>query len=133
MELRVLCSGVPIGTFEVTACAGLAHAILSPGGSFEMARPDAELAGAALSIRHSAWRYWPSARGDFADAFAAALAGGYELSDTRGLPVGAASVALIAKANDTIVVADFRPDCARVVARLAVSPTGGNDRRRPAA
>ena len=82
MELRVFCCGVPIGTFEVTACAGLAHAILSPDGGFEMARQEAELAGAALSIRHSPWRYWQSAR---------------------------------------------------VVARLAVSPAGGDDRRRPAA
>ena len=135
MQLRVLLSGVPIGTVEIPLLEGLSHGALAASDGYEIARRQAEAAGYALSLRDLEWHCWPHSRGDFAEAFAAALAGGYELTDLRGIPIGAASVSVVAlPAGDSqSVIADFRPDSARMLAKLRGSSDVGGGRQRPAA
>ena len=135
MQLRVLFSGVPIGTVEIPLLEGLSHGALAASDGYEIARRQAEAAGYALSLRDLEWHCWPHSRGDFAEAFAAALAGGYELADLRGIPIGAASVSVVAlpAGNSRSVIADFRPDSARMPAKLCGSSDVGGGRQRPAA
>jgi hypothetical protein len=136
VELRVRYAGVPIGTLTLDAPSGLAHGLLSPGAGYELTRQQVETAGRLLAPRGIGARfYWPASRGDFADA-ASTLAGGYELEDLRGMPVGAASVVVFAPPGSEakpIVVADFRPQAAHVFAELPESDDSGGGRRRPAA
>ena len=137
MELRVLYFGVPIGTTELPVLAGLAHGVLAPGAGYEIARTQVERASRMFAPPgESAQRYWPQTKGDFAEAFAAANAGGYELEDRSGLPVPAASVVIFAvdgRGSAPFVVVDFRPQPAHVLAVLPNEPGTGGGRRRPAA
>lgn len=137
MELRVLYDGVPIGTTELPALAGLAHGELEPTSGFEIARPRVEAAAGSFSPRGPlVRRYWPRTAGDFADQFACGLAGGYELEELCGLRVSVASVVVITRcgASDTVaVVADFRPQSAQILAVLPDTHGDGGGRHRPAA
>jgi len=76
------------------------------------------------------------ARGDFADVVASSVAGGYELEDLRGMPVSAASVSVFGPPgleHHPVVVVDFRPQTAHVLAAIPHADGTGDGRRRPAA
>lgn len=137
MDFHVRYAGVPIGTITVGLLAGLAHCALAPSSGYGLVREQVESAGKQLAPNGlAARRYWPSARGDFADLVASPVAGGYELQDLHGAPVGAASVAVFAppdRESQPLVVVDFRPQSAHVFAELPETDGAGGGRRRPAA
>ena len=137
MELRVLYSGVPIGTVELPQLAGLAHGVLRPSAGYEIARELVDKAGRIFAPPgRGARRYWSPTWGDFADAVASATAAGYDLEDRRGLRVSAASIVVFAvqgHENSPVVVVDFRPQSAHKLATLLNPSDTGGGRRRPAA
>lgn len=130
----MLHAGAPIGTATLDASHGLACGRLVPAGGYAAMRSAAEFAGSVLARPSPEWRHWPASRGDFAEAFAASLAGGYELTDARGMPVWAASVAVFALPHERdapTVVADFRTDASRAPARLRYRSSDDGARHDP--
>lgn len=111
MEVEVRYHGISIGTASLESPTGIAHGMLRTNAGYEHARHAAEAAGVLLVSRGLEWRYWPASRGDFAVAFAAAVAGGYEITELRGEPVPVASVSVLAWPHlekQPLVVVDFR-------------------------
>jgi hypothetical protein len=137
VDFRVRYAGVPIGTITLDALTGLAHGVLTPVAGYELVRAHVEAAGRIISANGlGARRYWATARGDFADIVGNTVAGGYDLQDLRGTPVGAVSVVVFAPPggeNRPLVVIDFRPQAAHVFAVLPDIDVTGDGRRRPAA
>jgi len=134
MHFRVTCAGIVIGTAEFVPAAGLAHAPLEPGPGYPFAAAAAWALGQDLGRR----QFWPRTAGDFADEAAARWTGErLALEDVTGRELGVNNLVVVefpaGMGGATItVVADFRPDLARVEAFLrTVGPGGG--RTRPAA
>ena len=136
MLLRVTCGGVVIGTAEFDPPVGLAHAPLTPTSGYILAVTPAQTLGRKLAET----RYWITADRDFADATATAWEGGrLALEDEMGRELAVNNIVVIDSpaipvGHATVrVIADFRPDLARVAAReLTTGPPPGN-RNRPAA
>ena len=136
MLLRVKCGGVVIGTAEFDPPEGLAHAPLLPTSGYALAVSPAQ----ALGRTFAKTQYWLATNRDFADAAAAAWEGGrLALEDVLGRELAVNNIVVIdspamASGQATIrVIADFRPDLARVAAReLTTGPPPGS-RNRPAA
>ena len=134
MHVRVTCAGIVIGTAEFLPATGLAHAPLEPGPGYPFAASAARALGRDLSVR----QFWSPMAGDFADEAAARWTGDrLALEDVAGRELGVNNLVVVecpTRVGDSPikVVADFRPDLARVEAFLrTVGPGGG--RTRPAA
>lgn len=135
MRVRVTCSGVLIGFAEFEPPDGLAHTILSPAPGYALA----SAASQALARDLGKTQHWSAYEGDFADVAAARWEGGrLALEDETQQELGVANVVVleypaIGQAAPVIrVVADFRPDLARVEAFLRTLG-GPGGRTRPAA
>ena len=134
MRVNVTCAGVIIGAAEFVPASGLAHAPLEPGPGYVFAAAAAQALGRDLSHTQS----WLSASGDFADEAARRWSGDrLALEDLVGRELGVNNLVVV-ELPATVggaairVVADFRPDMARVEALLqTIGPGGG--RTRPAA
>lgn len=121
MLVRVTCAGVVIGTAQFDPPQGVAHASLSAATGYGIAAPAARLLGESFVRTQS----WLPEQGDFADVASARWRGGrLALQDMSGreLPVG--NVVVIdglPPAPDgglVRVVADFRPEIARVESHI---------------
>jgi len=135
MRVRVTCAGIVIGIADFVPAAGVAHAVLEPEPGYSFAADAAQALGRELS---SSDQFWPAGRGDFADEAAAQWSGDrLGLEDVVGRELGVNNLVVVEYPSfggvPTIrVVADFRPDMARVEAFLrTIGPGGG--RTRPAA
>jgi hypothetical protein len=134
MRVRVTCAGIVIGIAEFVPASGLAHAPLDPSPGYPFAAAAAQALGLELSHTQS----WLPINGDFADEAARRWPGDrLTLEDLVGRELGVNNLvvvefpALVGGAS-IHVVADFRPDMARVEALLqTIGPGGG--RTRPAA
>jgi hypothetical protein len=129
----VTCAGIVIGSAEFPSLAGVAHARLDPDPGYPFAARAALKLGAELS----GGLYWPADRGDFSDEASRRWNGDrLALLDELGRELGVNNVTVVEYptrrgTGPIVVVADFRPDLARVEAFLrTIGPT---DRRRPAA
>ena len=94
----------------------------------------------ATSLVASHWRSVPPSPGTrfgaiFADAFARRWqdAGRLALADAFGRELGINNIVVLERFRGPVVIADFRPDLARVEAFLHTLHDGGNGRSRPAA
>lgn len=129
MQLSVTCSGVVIGSAEFDPPEGLAHAPLITSAGFAMAA----YAAWELGEHFVTGQYWSPLFGDFAAAAAGRWTGGrLALQDFAGEELSVNNLAVVFNRRGIHVVADFRPDLARVEAFLKMlGPSGG--RSRPAA
>ena len=133
MRVRVTCAGVVIGAADFQPAEGLAYAPLTPRAGYAMAAAAARVIGEQFART----QVWSPVVGDFADEAAARWTGErLALEDETGRELGVGNVVVLElPRSDEVaitVVADFRPDVARVEAFLrTVSPGGG--RSRPAA
>jgi hypothetical protein len=136
IDVRVTCAGVAVGTAVFQRSEGLEYADLVPTDAYAMIAWHAQEIGTSLSRRH----YWPPHRGDFAEALAEQWSGprlAFESERGRELAVSSIVVSEFTApgaAASIRVIADFRPDLARVAALLASTarPDGGAQAR-PAA
>lgn len=135
MHVRVTCAGIVIGMAEFEPASGLPHATLDvePGYSFA--------AAAARELGHEFGRtqFWSPISGDFADEAARRWSGDrLALEDLTGRELGVNNIVVVEYQTRVggeprvTVVADFRPDLARVEALLRTVGSGGG-RTRPAA
>ena len=134
MRVRVTCAGIIIGSAEFVPASGLAHAPLEPESGYPLAAAAAQALGHELSRT----QFWLAVNGDFADEAASRCSGDrLALEDLTGRELGVNNLALVelpalVGGSAIRVVADFRPDMARVEAFLrTIGPGGG--RTRPAA
>ena len=134
MRVNVTCAGIIIGAAEFVPASGLAHAPLEPAPGYVCATAAAEALGRDLSHTQP----WLSIHGDFADEVAKRWTGDrLALEDLVGRELGVNNLVVVelpAPVGGAAirVVADFRPDMARVEALLqTIGPGGG--RTRPAA
>jgi hypothetical protein len=136
MVVTVTCAGIPIGTADFDPPEGLAHAALRINSAYGLASPAARVL--ALSLRHL--ECWSSLDGDFAD-FASSRWEGPRLAleDETGRELGVTNLIVLETdirhpdCAPVRIVADFRPDLARVEAFLRTLGTDGGGRARPAA
>jgi hypothetical protein len=135
MLVRVTCAGVLIGTARFDSPEGLAHAPLEPSPGYTLVAPAARVLGLQFGVT----QFWLPVNGDFADVAAARWAAGrLALEDATGRELGVNNIVVIEGLGDAgghliRVVADFRPDLARVEAFLRTIDRGGGGRTRPAA
>lgn len=134
MRVNVTCAGIIIGAAEFVPATGLAHAALEPAPGYLFAAAAAQALGHDLSRTQP----WLSIHGDFADEAASRWRGDrLALEDLVGRELGVNNLVVVefpapVGGTATRVVADFRPDMARVEALLqTIGPGGG--RTRPAA
>jgi len=134
MRVNVTCAGIVIGSAEFVPASGLAHAVLEPGPGYAFAAAAAQALGRDLSRT----QIWLATNGDFADEAASRWSGErLALEDLVGRELGVNNLVVVEFAAPEgaaviRVVADFRPDMARVEALLqSIGPGGG--RTRPAA
>lgn len=134
MHVRVTCAGIIIGAAEFVPASGLAHAPLEPASGYPLAAAAAQALGRELS--HT--QFWLAVNGDFADEAASRWSGDrLALEDLTGRELGVNNLVVVefpalVGGSAIRVVADFRPDMARVEALLqTIGPGGG--RTRPAA
>lgn len=134
MLVYVTCAGIVIGTAEFEPASGLAHAPLEPTPAYAFVAGAAQAVGRTLSDA----RLWSAVKGDFADAAAAEWSGErLALEDLLGRELGVNNLVVVEFPCEVggaaiRVVADFRPDLARVEAFLETLGPGGG-RTRPAA
>lgn len=135
MFISVTCAGVVIGSADLEPAAGLAHATLDAGPGYAIAAAAAR----ALGERLRRTQYWSALQGDFAASVARDWEGDrLALEDDLGRELAVNNIAIIeypatAREIPIRLVADFRPDLARVEALLrSIDPAGGG-RTRPAA
>ena len=133
--MNVTCSGIVIGAAEFVPASGIAHAPLEPGPGYVFAAVAAQALGRDLSRT----QFWLPTNGDFADEAASRWSGErLALEDLVGRELGVNNLvvvefpALVGGAAIR-VIADFRPDMARVEALLQSIGPGGGGRTRPAA
>ena len=122
LRVRVTCAGVEIGTAEFRAPNGLAHERLVTGPHYAIAFDAARRC--ALALSHT--QHWSPRNGDFAAYFAEQWEGGrLGLEDELGREFAVNSLVVIDHPRDVsaevILVADFRPDLARVEAFLSAA------------
>ena len=134
MRVNVTCAGIIIGAAEFEPASGLAHAPLEPAPGYLFAAASAQALGNDLG--HT--QLWLSVNGDFASEAAGRWSGDrLALEDLMGRELGVNNLVVVefpAPVGGAAirVVADFRPDMARVEALLqTIGPGGG--RTRPAA
>jgi len=133
MKVRVTCAGVIIGTADFEPAEGVSHASLTPSAAYSLTATAAR----DLGEQFARTQFWSPVQGDFADEAAARWVGGrLALEDEIGRELGVGNIVILEQplvgARALTVVADFRPDLARVEAFLrTVGPGGG--RSRPAA
>ena len=134
MFVSVTCAGVVIGSADLEPAEGLAHATLDAGVGYAIATEAARALGEQLRRT----QYWSPLQGDFAASVARAWEGDrLALEDALGRELGVNNIAVIEYPTPRPIpirlVADFRPDLARVEALLrSIHPAGGG-RTRPAA
>jgi hypothetical protein len=132
----VTCVDVVVGSATFTRAEGLAHATFDPTSDYTMIAPHARKVWEWLKPR----RYWNPMEGDLTDALSGLWGGeplaledavGEQLAvshvivvDAEWAPYGVAPIR---------VVADFRPDHARVAAALSRTDLGSGGKTRPAA
>ena len=131
MDVWVTCGGVVIGFAEFEPAEGLAHAPLEASAGYGIAAAAAQELGRQFG--HS--QYWSPLAGDFADDAASRWTGGrLALEDDGGRELGINNIVVIEFPTSEIrVVADFRPDLARIEALLRSIGHGGGGSARPAA
>ena len=119
MLVRVTCGGVPIGTAQFDPADGLAHATLERTVGYARVARAAQALGRELAVT----RFWSPADGDFADVAAARWDGArLAVEDETGRELGVSNLLVLegpVPSEDgslVRVVADFRPDLARVEA-----------------
>jgi hypothetical protein len=126
---------VPIGTARFDPPEGLAHATLERTVGYARVAPAAQALGRTFEVT----QFWSPVNGDFADVAAARWEGArLALEDETGRELSVNNVVVLeaplASGDGSLVriVADFRPDLARVEAwRRTLGRDGG--RTRPAA
>jgi hypothetical protein len=137
MLVRVTCGGVLVGTARFDPPDGLAHATLVPSVGYGLV----SVAAQKLGRQFATTQFWSPLDGDFADVAATRWEGGrLALADDTGRELGVNNIVLLegppgdADGNLVRVVADFRPDLARVEAFLrTLDRRDDGGRTRPAA
>ena len=130
MRCIVLHDGIPVGEVVFQPPAGVAHAHMSPMAAYARVQEVAQAAGMELAGSQR----WSPLFGDFAEAFAVRWERGrLALADERGSELGVTNLVLIERVGQPIIIADFRPDLARVEAFLRTLDRDGGGRSRPAA
>jgi hypothetical protein len=135
MHVWVTCSGVVIGSADFEPAEGLAHTQLLTDFSYSLASAAAQ----ELGYQFRRTQFWSPLAGDFADEAVARWTGGrLALEDDLGRELGVNNIVLIefpilVDPPVVRIVADFRPDLARVESLLRSVGPGGGGRTRPAA
>ena len=135
MFVRVTCAGVIVGTAEFDPPTGLSHAVLDATAGYACAA----LFARRMADRLSMSTHWASPSGDFGAAVASEWEGGrLALVDETGRELAVNGIVLVeglfGESAAVQVVADFRPDLARMSAIIRPNGrTGGLGRTRPAA
>lgn len=134
VRVNVTCAGITIGAADFVPASGLAHARLDPAPGYTFASAAAQALGRDLSHTQP----WLPGNGDFADEATRRWSGDrLALEDPVGRELGVNNLVVVELpapigGSAIRVVADFRPDMARVEALLqTIGPGGG--RTRPAA
>ncbi len=116
--MRVKCLDVEVGSATFAPAAGLAHAVLQPTDDYPTIAPFAREVGAWLSVHH----YWSPVDGDITDVIADRWHGERVwLEDDFGRELAVSHVVVVEPPRSQTgaritLVADFRPDHARVAA-----------------
>ncbi|MEO8335541.1 MAG: hypothetical protein ABI664_11245 [bacterium] len=147
MLLRVTCAGVDIGSADFPVLDGLAHTTLTPNAGYDYVRDTARSLGEEFAVT----QFWSQIDGDFAEHAASRwTAGRLALEDLTGREMGVNSILVLdlsigadfagegkqvprVARDDIRVVADCRPDMARVEAFLRTMDSSSGGRSRPAA
>jgi hypothetical protein len=131
MWCTVLHDGVPIGIVCFDPPSGVACASLVATRGYDRVRDTARRVALALG----ATQPWSALQGDFAEEFARQWQedGRLALADLEGRELGVNNLVVLERFHGPVVVADFRPDLARVEAFLRTVSDGGKGRSRPAA
>ena len=130
MRCIVLHDGIPVGEAVFDPPAGVAHARMKETPAYARVQHVAQAAGMDLA----ATQRWSPLFGDFAEEFAVRWERGrLALSDEQGRELGVTNLVLIERLGQPIIIADFRPDLARVEAFLLTLNRDGGGRSRPAA
>lgn len=130
--VRAKCADVEVGTASFDRAVGLAHTILVPSKGYTIVAPFARTMGAWLAVRH----YWTPSHGDVADMVSDAWRGErLSLEDRLYRELSVAHV-IIAERHNRFgnaplieLVADFRPEYARVAAVVPLGGMGSGGRR----
>lgn len=131
MWCTVLHDGVPVGSVYFAPPSGVAWAPLTASAGYERIRATARAVALALGTTQR----WSALSGDFAETFARKWQdhGRLALTDVTGRELGVNNIVVLERFYAPVVIADFRPDLARVEAFLHTIPGGGTGRSRPAA
>jgi hypothetical protein len=134
--VRVTCVDVVVGSATFARAEGLAHATFHPSSDYAMIAPYARTVWEWLRLR----RYWHPLDGDLTDVVAEVWGGErLALEDALGQQLAVSHVIVVDAerapfgAAPIRIVADFRPDHARVAAALSGTDLGRGGRTRPAA
>jgi hypothetical protein len=134
MLVRVTCSAVVIGVADFDPARGLACAELIVSDGYDMVADAARGLGELLEVE----QHFSPVFGDFADVAARLWSGDrLALEDEAGREHAVNNVVVVEQRRRghavVRVVADFRPDLARVEAFLRTLGPAGRGRNRPAA
>jgi hypothetical protein len=131
-SVRVRCLDVEVGRATLDRAVGLAHTTLRPSSDYPMIAPFAQAMGDWLAVRH----YWTPADGDVTDIVGEVWRGErLGLEDHLGRELSVAHVIVAERRNRSYkapeiqLIADFRPDYARVAAIIPTSELGSGSRR----
>ena len=135
MFVRVTCAGVLVGTAEFDLPQGVSHAVLHKAAGYACA----SAAASRLAERFAGTQCVSPRDGDVAGVIAGRWGGGrLALEDETGRELAVNNIVLLEGlpgdgATAVRVVADFRPDLARVAAGTRLRDIDGGNRTRPAA
>lgn len=132
----VTCVDVVVGSANFARAEGLAHTTFHPSSDYSMIAPYARAVGEWLKLR----RYWSPMDGDLTDVVATVWGGErLALEDRVGGQLAVSHVIVVHAERAPFgvepirIVADFRPDHARVAATLSATDLGSRGKTRPAA
>jgi hypothetical protein len=134
--VRVKCLDVEVGSATFDRAVGLAHTTFQPSDDYPMIAPHARDIGKWLAVR----RYWRPMDGDVTDIIAEQWRGerlclenhlGHELAVSHVIISETTPRAPHRNAR-ILLVADFRPDHARIGAVVPTGEVGSGGRNRPA-
>ena len=134
LEVRVKCLDVEVGCATFERAFGLAYATLEPSTDYQMIAQYAREIGNWLAVRH----YWDPMHGDATDFIGSQWRGErLSLENHHGQELAVSHVIITEAARaphnklGIQLVADFRPDHARVAAVVPTEDIGSGGRSRP--
>jgi hypothetical protein len=136
LRVRITCAGVTVGTAAFQCTQGVAYADLLPTDAYALVAAPARAIGDSIACT----QYWGPNNDDFADALSARWTGHrLAVEDELGRELAISSIVIadlgaLGTTKSIRVIADFRPELARVDAVLNdIERSSGGSESRPAA